>query len=198
MRLDVIPSPRMTWVVGPVRERGELEQILDLQRQNLAPRLTPEAARSQGFVTAEHDLETLERMHALAPSIVARTEARVVGYALTMVVEAKPFVPILAPMFETFSSLRWRGRPLATSPFYVMGQVCIARDYRGQGIFDALYRGHEASYAKRFELLVTEIATRNARSLRAHERVGFQPIHRYRDDVDEWLIVGWDWTQPAG
>lgn len=188
----------MTWRVGPVKERGELEQILELQRQNLAPRLTPEAVRSQGFVTAEHDLQTLEQMHALAPSIVARTPERVVGYALAMVVEAKPYVPILAPMFESFESLRWRGRPLSEVPFYVMGQVCVAREQRGQGVFDALYRGHRASYSERFELLVTEIATRNARSLRAHQRVGFEPLHRYRDSVDEWLIVGWDWTEPGG
>lgn len=186
----------MTWWVSPVKEPRELEQILDLQRQNLAPRLTAEAARSQGFVTAEHDLETLERMHALAPSIVARTPERVVGYALTMFVEAKAYVPILAPMFEVFTSLRWRGRLLSSVPFYVMGQVCVARDHRGQGVFDALYGGHRASYAERFELLVTEIATRNARSLRAHERVGFEPLHRYRDSADEWLIVGWDWAKP--
>ena len=184
----------MTWLVGAVTERSELEQILDLQRQNLAPRLSPEVVLSQGFVTAEHDLETLEQMHALAPSIVAKTQDRVVGYALTMVVEARAYVPILAPMFQTFESLDWRGRPLAALPFYVMGQVCVAPAYRGQGVFDALYRGHRTSYGERFELLVTEIATRNARSLRAHERVGFQPLHRYRDSVDEWLIVGWDWT----
>ena len=48
-------------------------------------------------------------------------------------------------------------------------------------------------YAERFELLVTEISTRNQRSLRAHARVGFEPVHRYRDDVDEWEIVAWDW-----
>lgn len=188
----------MTWSVGPVKERRELDQILELQQQNLAPRLTPEAVFNQGFVTAEHDLETLERMHALAPSIVARTPERVVGYALTMVVEAKAYVPILAPMFELFESLRWHDRSLGAVPFYVMGQVCVARDHRGQGVFDALYRGHRASYGERFALLVTEIATRNARSLRAHERVGFEPMHRYRDSVDEWLIVGWDWTEAGG
>ena len=182
--------------MGAVTERGQLEQILALQRQNLAPRLPPEVVQSQGFVTAEHDLDTLEQMHDLAPSIVAKANDQVVGYALTMVVEAKRYVPILTPMFGSFETLQWRGRRLTAIPFYVMGQVCVAPAYRGQGVFDALYRGHAASYADRFELLVTEIATRNTRSLRAHERVGFQPLHCYRDSVDEWLIVAWDWTLP--
>ena len=58
-----------------------------------------------------------------------------------------------------------------------------------------MYRGHARHYAERFELVVTEIATRNARSLRAHERVGFEPVHQYRDEVDEWLIAAWDFSQ---
>jgi hypothetical protein len=184
-------------LVRAVEQRGELEQILALQQANLAPRLSAEESHSQGFVTAVHTREVLEQMHALAPSIVAKAGAAVVGYALTMLVEARRFVPILEPMFQLLETLSFHGRPLAASSFYVMGQVCIARGYRGQGLFDALYQGHKAQYGQRYELLVTEISLRNTRSLRAHERVGFEPIHRYRDEVDEWLIVGWDWAQPT-
>lgn len=37
------------------------------------------------------------------------------------------------------------------------------------------------------------------RSLRAHEQVGFEPIHRYQDGdgADEWVIVAWDWSMNA-
>ena len=90
--------------------------------------------------------------------------------------------------------LKQSGKALASAPYYVMGQICIAKPFRGQGVFDALYQGHKAHYQSRFELLITEVSVNNARSLRAHERVGFEPIHRYRDDVDEWLIIGWDWS----
>jgi GNAT superfamily N-acetyltransferase len=192
-RVLMLRSFGVSWTTGPVRDRRELEQIHELQRQNLAPALAAEEARAQGFVTVEHTLDTLERMHALAPSIVTRDGDRVVGYALAMAVEARRYVPILESMFQLLESLSWRGRPLSALPFYVMGQVCVAKAYRGRGVFDALYQGHKAEYAERFELCVTEIATRNTRSLRAHERVGFVPIHQYRDAVDEWLLVGWDW-----
>ena len=187
----------MTWETGTVRSRRELEQILALQRENLAPTLSPEEVRAQGFLTVEHDLATLERMHALAPSIVARDGERLAGYALAMPVEARREVPIIEPMFQLFETLRWGGRPLPELPFYVMGQVCVAKAYRGQGVFDALYHGHRTEYAGRFDLLVTEIATHNTRSLRAHERVGFVPLHQYTDSIDEWVIVGWDWREPT-
>jgi len=62
----------MTWNVGLVVEQAELAQILELQRQNHVAEVTPEHARVQGFVTARHSLESLEQMHALAPSVVAR------------------------------------------------------------------------------------------------------------------------------
>lgn len=185
----------MTWDVGPVREASELQQILELQLQNHVFTVSAEQARSQGFVTARHTLDSLTQMHALAPSIVARAEHGLAGYALVMPLEAEAYVPVLKPMFDLFGSLSFRGRPLAATRFYVMGQVCVAEAHRGRGVFDALYRGHARHYAERFELVVTEIATRNARSLRAHERVGFEPVHQYRDEVDEWLIAAWDFSQ---
>ena len=182
------------WSVGTVRDPLELAQILDLQRANLAANVSAEQAQAQGFVTAVHSLEVLQRMHELAPSIVARAESQLAGYALSMRVEARKDVPILEPMFELLETLSFRGRPLRDTRFYVMGQVCVAQAFRGQGLFDALYLGHREHYQRRFELLVTEVSTRNGRSLRAHERVGFEPLHRYRDSVDEWVILGWDWT----
>jgi hypothetical protein len=183
------------WHVQPLSDEADLQRILELQRANLATNIATsidaQELRAQGFVTAVHSLQSLQQMHALAPSIVAKAGDQLAGYALTMLVEARRFVPILDPMFQLFEQLQWRGRPLREVPHYVMGQVCIAKPFRGQGLFDALYRGHQAAYGERFELLVTEVSLRNPRSLRAHERVGFEPLHRYRDSVDEWLVLGW-------
>jgi ribosomal protein S18 acetylase RimI-like enzyme len=185
------------WTVGTVREPAELAQILELQRANLAAHLSADEAQAEGFVTAVHSLEVLQRMHELAPSIVAQAGSELAGYALSMRVEARSQVPILEPMFELLETLTFRGRPLRDTRYYVMGQVCVARAFRGQGVFDALYRGHREHYQERFELLVTEVSTRNGRSLRAHARVGFEPLYRYRDNVDEWVILGWDWADGA-
>jgi GNAT superfamily N-acetyltransferase len=185
----------MTWDVHPVRDTSELGEILELQRDNHLSTLSAEQARAQGFVTARHSIDSLQQMHALGRSIVARAEdGRLAGYALMMAREARPFVPILDPMFQTLEGLSWRGTPLAQLSYYVMGQICVAEPFRGQGAFEALYDGHRAEYAGRYQLIVTEIATRNERSLRAHARVGFEPVHRYRDATDEWLIVAWDFT----
>jgi ribosomal protein S18 acetylase RimI-like enzyme len=172
-----------------VTRREELEQLLRLQAANLRDHVSPEQAAREGFVTVAHTLDVLERMHALAPSVIAKDGERLAGYALVMPVEARTFVPILEPMFQLLETLSWRGRPLREYRYYVMGQVCVAEEYRGQGVFDALYREHRASYGARFDCTVTEVATRNTRSMRAHARVGFEVIETYRDATDEWAVI---------
>jgi predicted N-acetyltransferase YhbS len=173
--------------IGPVRSDTELGEILELQRKNLAASLTFDEIASHGFVTVVHTPEILRAMHALEPSIVAREGGRVVGYALVMPRETRALLPILEPMFVRMESLE----ALAGLRFYVMGQVCVAKSHRGKGVFDALYRGHREHLGGRFDAVVTEIATRNARSMRAHSRVGFETIETYRDATDEWTIVSW-------
>jgi hypothetical protein len=185
----VIATPQGP-VVVTLAGSGDLDGILALQRQNLAQSLTAEAAIRDGFVTVVHTPEILSRMHAIAPSVVARHQGRVVGYALTMPRECRSFVPILEPMFGVIDGLSYGGKPLPEWRYYVMGQICIADGFRGTGLFQAMYAEHLSAFGDRYDLIVTEISRRNARSLRAHERTGFETLTTYTDATDEWLVVG--------
>ena len=173
---------------------GELQQILILQEENLVQHIDEKELQSQGFVTLRHNLNILQQMHSLAPTVIIKDGDKVVAYALTMLPECRQLMPDLEPMFSLLDKLSWNGQPLNAHSFYVMGQVCIAKQYRGQGLFDELYRYHKKIYQPQFDLFITEIATRNHRSIRAHERVGFKTIHTHRDELDEWAVVGWDWN----
>ena len=178
----------------------EVRDILELQARNLPSALTPETMANQGFVTVRHDASVLQRMNEAAPAIVAKAGGRVVGYALVMPPSFAADVPILGPLFEMLETLSWKGVPLLDhSRWFVMGQICIAEGFRGMGIFDRLYRTMAERYGSRFDLVVTEVAARNRRSLRAHARVGFEPLHVYPDATtgEEWHIIGLDLSQPA-
>jgi L-amino acid N-acyltransferase YncA len=96
-------------------------------------------------------------------------------------------------MFDTFQTLLYKDRPLPDYRYYVMGQICIDAAQRGTGLFQQLYEAHRHFYAPRFDLCLTEVSSSNARSMRAHEKVGFQTIHRFSDETDEWNILLWDW-----
>jgi RimJ/RimL family protein N-acetyltransferase len=56
-----------------------------------------------------------------------------------------------------------------------------------------LYDKHKEAYGNQYDFIVTEIATRNTRSIRAHEKIGFKTIHQFTDATDDWDIVLWDW-----
>jgi len=177
------------------KDRSDLEQILELQQKNLVGGLSASEWQQQGFVTVQHTIDMLENMHRVAPSIIVKDGDRVVAYALTMLRECAPVVPALQPMFDSFDEIEWKGCPLREQRFYAMGQICIDKAYRGQGLFDTLYHAHRDVYSPQFDILATEIATRNQRSMRAHQRVGFKVISTYRDSLDEWAVVLWDWRE---
>ncbi len=178
-----------TFEVGVVDSDRDLEGILALQVANRTP-------TKDGFVTVVHTLDILRAMHALAPSIVARGADRsIVAYALVMPRATRELLPILEPMFALIDALPPGSLCAVPNPrWYVMGQVAVAEAYRGRGVFDALYEEHRTRYRETFDVVVTEVATRNTRSLRAHERVGFRTVKQYRDATDEWALIAWDWT----
>ncbi|SDL48747.1 L-amino acid N-acyltransferase YncA [Catalinimonas alkaloidigena] len=173
----------------------DLEGILNLQRLNLPAALSSEELAQQGFVTVQHDLPLLQRMHAAAPSVVAVDDAgEVVSYCLAMLPAFRDDVPVLRPMFQLLDGLSFQNERLGDTTYLVCGQVCVGKPVRGQGAFDRMYAHLQAQYQLQFRYMVTEIAARNARSLRAHARVGFVPFHRYTaPDGEVWDIVGWDW-----
>ncbi len=174
---------------------NDVREILELQAANLPAALTPAAMATQGFVTVRHDASVLQRMNDAAPAIIAKVDGRTVGYALVMPRGFAADVPILGPMFERLDCLSWKGAPLRDNPrWFVMGQICIAEGFRGTGIFEGMYRTMADRYRARFDFTVTEVAGRNTRSLRAHARVGFQPLHVYPDATtgEEWHVIALD------
>ncbi|CAD5295406.1 MULTISPECIES: GNAT family N-acetyltransferase [unclassified Imperialibacter] len=180
-------------VFSTPESNGDLQQILDLQEVNQPHNITPEQLAKEGFVTVRHHLDLLRSMNDSAPQIIAKDGEKVVGYALVMLQSFQDLIPVLKPMFVTLETLTYRDRPMPSYQYYAMGQICVAEGYRGMGIFDGMYQKHKALYANQFDLCVTEIASRNPRSLRAHQRVGFQTIHTFTDATDTWDIVAWDW-----
>lgn len=170
----------------------DFEQILSLQQANLEKVLTEEAVKDQGFVTVKHDIELLQNMNHPYPHIVAKANNEIVGYALTMLQEMKNQIPVLVPMFAQINQSFYENKLLKDYRYFVMGQVCIGKAYRGKGIFDGLYKAMKKQMKTDFELIVTEVATRNVRSIKAHQRVGFQNVLSYvTTDGEAWEILVW-------
>jgi hypothetical protein len=179
-----------------VTEPSEVDLILALQAENHRDHVDAATAASDGFTSVRHDPAVLQAMNRAHPSAIAKSGRQLAGYCLMMAQEFRDEVPILRPMFALLEGLTWRGEALAASArWFVMGQVCVARGFRGMGVFDGLYQQLRTVYAQQFNFTVTEISHRNPRSLRAHRRVGFETLHVYPDPAtgEMWEVVVWDW-----
>lgn len=173
--------------------RDELLQIIALQQLNLPDKLDSDEIKKEGFVTVMHDIELLEQMNLAHPHVIALDGEEIIGYALVMLPSFKDKIPVLFPLFQRIDHLKYGGVLIRELDYFVMGQVCIKKEFRGKGVFGGLYHKMRELMSENFILNVTSISTKNTRSIRAHEKVGFKVIESFTDEKGDWLIVAWDW-----
>lgn len=174
---------------------NDLEGILKLQKANLARNLSAAESESQGFVTVDHSYELLKKLNDQEKHVIARAHDRVVGYVLAMTKQARSDIPVLLPMFDAFDRYVFRERFISDYNYIVVGQVCVDKAFRGQGVFDQCYAAYRQQHAGKYDLAITEIAASNTRSLRAHKRIGFEELFSYAaPDGSDWKVVLWDWN----
>ena len=179
------------------KTREDIAAILALQRVNHVKQLDAATIKSQGFITFEYSLEPLWAMNQNFPSIVAWGEpGELAGYCLSGCSTDRGHFGALDDMYAYFETLEFAGKKLGGAPFMCNGQVCVAENFRGQGVFDGMYLAFKELWSPQFDCCVTEISQRNTRSLRAHQRLGFEVFHEYSDGIfnETWDVVGWDWN----
>ena len=180
----------------PARTIEDLEGILALQQENLTKNISKEEAQKQGFVTVEHERHVLQQMNNAEPSMTIQDHGKVVGYCLAMLRQFQREVPILGPFFERLDQLTYGDQVLSDLMYLVVGQVCIAKEYRGKGHFDGMYQAYRQFFQSRYPFAITEVAATNQRSLMAHYRIGFKDldVHRHQDGR-WWHVIIWDWQK---
>jgi L-amino acid N-acyltransferase YncA len=175
--------------------KNDLEGILNLQKRNLPPSLTNDEIQSQGFVTVDHSYEQLKTLNDYEKHVIAKESETVVGYLLAMTKQSRLDIPVLIPMFELFDTISYNNKEISGYNYLVVGQVCIDKAWRGQGILDRCYAAYRDYYHTKYDFAITEIAATNLRSLKAHTRIGFKEIKIYvSPDKTKWSVVLWDWS----
>lgn len=177
-----------------VQTEEELEGISQLLQDNLGSKLSVEEKSTEGFLTVVYTLDDLKRMHATEASIIAKDKGKVIAYVLAMTASFKTGFPILEPLFDLFGKIEYKGKMISEYNYMVVGQTCIDKKYRGKGIFQKLYSAYINRFHLKYDFAITEIATKNLRSRRAHEKIGFQTVHEYvAPDGVGWTIVLLQW-----
>ena len=177
------------------KTREELMGVLALQQANLRKNISDQEAETQGFLMAEYDLDFLELLHKNSPGIVAKDGEKVVGYSLVALPETASQHPLLADLVINIERCHYMGKPIHS--YAIVAQLCVSKDYRGQDLVHKLYGAFRDHYANQYTYCVTDVAQANHRSLKAHQKRGFQVIDTLSYGGIGWNIVLWDWNQKA-
>ena len=71
-----------------------------------------------------------------------------------------------------------------------MGQVCVDKNVRKQGVFSKLYAHLIEATKTDFDYIITEISSKNQPSLKAHAALGFKLVHQHKSPLgEEWNVV---------
>ncbi|BCM93178.1 hypothetical protein IAD21_05066 [Abditibacteriota bacterium] len=154
----------------------DTDDVLALQDQNHVSVLPIETLAS-GFVTTQLSPDTIAQMRANEGVWTVRaSNGDLVGYACA---NDWPFYGD-GPFQNSAKSLLpcdVNGRSVKVDNSFQYGPVCVAQEFRGQGVLELLVATIKAHYVPRFEFGITFIDTRNERSLAAHERkLGFHRL----------------------
>lgn len=121
------------------------------------------------------------------PSCYCKGNDRVVGYTLCMLKEFKMEIEVLKPMFREIEACLNSGQR-----YVVMGQVCIDKVFRKQGIFRGLYEYMKQQLRSDFDMIITEVDFANTRSLEAHYAIGFALMQSYKSEGHDWALISLD------
>lgn len=183
----------MSVTIDLVRTTEELYGIRDLQALNLRKNIDDATAAADGFLTAEYTIAYLQQMHDASPSIIAKDGNKIVGYALVATKSVRNGHDLMADLFNVIDTKHYKGKSLKKINYVVVGQLCVAKEKRGQGLVKRMYDFFRDCYASTYEYLITDVAQANTRSLNAHKKSGFIVIDTLEYGGIGWDIVLWDW-----
>ena len=182
-------------VIKLVTELDELKGIRELQEKNLKRNLTEEECAREGFVTAEYTVDFLKLMHRHAPSVIAKVGDVVAGYALAATKAVRFEHELLGHLFDSIDSKTFHGKSLSDVNYIIVGQLCVSKQFRGQGLSQKMYDFFRKEYSKQFDFLITDVDEKNPGSLRAHITRGFVILDTLLYGGSSWHIVLWDWQK---
>lgn len=170
--------------------KKDLPAIIELQRLNLGRNLAEDEKKSQGFVSVETPLELLTNINSQEGVIVARLDEEIIGYIVRMTKEDASTIPLLKPFIARFPNITFKGKALTDYNYCILGQVCIKKEHRGNGLLEKLYKEFQNRSVRKYELAISEIGANNPRSLYVHlNKVGFEVIEQYSAEGQDWFVV---------
>lgn len=147
---------------------ADYPQILQLQHANTPEQLTAEQKR-QGFIVSKMNESQLDAINHGLGILVADDAGRIAGFVcLHSVADSLPRPAVVDSMLAQLPQALLAGRRLSDLRVFLYGPVCLANDYRGQGLLRQLFVAVRQRTAADFDAGVAFVNDSNPHSLAAH------------------------------
>lgn len=166
--------------------------ILVLQSKNLVSNLKDDE-KNDGFVTTPFTNKQIEDLIKLDGVFIALDENRVVSYAMCASWDYWLAWPMFKHMASFLETLSFQGKQLTLNNSYQYGPICVAKEYRGNKIFENLFEYAREEMSKKYPILVTFINKVNNRSYEAHVRkLGLEVITQFEFNNNSFYELVYD------
>lgn len=112
-------------------------------------------------------------MYNVHPSLIAKDGESVVVYAFVSPKSIEGNHALLDALFEKLDTITYKDIALKNANYVVVGQLFVAKEYRGQGLVRELYNYYKECLLDKFDYCIADVASDNPRSRKSHLSVGF-------------------------
>ena len=171
------------------RARNEdYPKVVALQNANLGSVLA-DAAKADGFLSGSFSEADYAKMDRSVCVVVSVSGEDLHGFLAVGSAEFnKPF-PLPAAMLAMFPSINYKGKTLDQYTPCIAGPVCVDKNQRGKGIFQAMYAELFKILPAHINLITTLVSTANPRSLKAHENVGLERVSEFEFNGRTFVLL---------
>lgn len=154
------PTMNTTTEISPATE-SDLDGILELQAAN--------QIANGGSLSVSFSRSRLVSMINVLPQLVARRDARVIGFLLSSTCDMGIDIPIIRAMLNAY--------PARAQDAYVYGPICVDARARGKGLAQAMFAELRRLLPGREGVLF--IRSDNESSLKSHRKMGMQVVSHF-------------------
>ncbi len=170
----------------------DFADILKLQDENLVTNLSPEA-RADGFVSTPFTLELMNELKSPNRFLIARDEESdaLAGYVFMGSWAFCARWPAFQVAIARFP-LKWHGHSIEVEQTFQYGPICVAQEFRGQGVLSLLFEGVKAQMRDEFFVGTTWINKANGRSMKAHARLGLESLDEFELGDNSYVLLAFE------
>lgn len=173
-----------------------IDGILKLQAKNLVTNLKDDE-KDDGFVTTPFTVEQIENLIKLDGVFLALDNNEVVSYVMCASWQYWVAWPMFEYMASFLETLEFEGTKLTMNNSYQYGPICVAKEYRGSGVFENVFEFARKQMNEKYPILVTFINKINIRSYEAHVRkLGLEVITEFEFNNNNFYELVYPTSKP--